>query len=146
MESAVSKTYKYLRILFILCLLFMIAAFIVNTLYAAKHIPETPNVILERWSIILTMGGIVGSLKLLHPKLKDNDRKEQSYAIRKYRNIYIYRLIALLSVFIFNLISLNFTGTKNFVFLAFITIFAMLLCIPNQKHLKEETSTIKLND
>lgn len=136
------KTFKTLRIVYFLCVILIIVAFILDTLYTSKYIRSTENVDLERWGIILTLFGIYGILKMLHPKVKNADRINTEYAIKKYATKFYVRLASLLGLCIFNLVCLNITGIKNFTFLSIITIFAMFLCIPNKKHLEEETKFI----
>lgn len=114
----------------------MISAFIIEVLYTSKNVMPTENTGLERWAILITMAGIVGALKFLHPRLNDSEKSDKNLAKRKYTKLYIMRLMSLLAIFLFNIISLNFTGSRNFVFLAFITIFAVFLCVPNQKYIE----------
>jgi hypothetical protein len=134
------KTHKLLKSVYISCIIVAIIGFIADVLYTAKNVIVIENSGLERWAIIITLAGIFGALRLLHPKLKDTEKSDIQTAIQRYKTKYFARLISLLSICTFNLISFTITGSKNFVFLAFITIFAMFLCTPNKKHLEEETN------
>lgn len=112
--------------------------FVFDVLYVTKYIQAIENVGLERWGIILTLGGIFASLKFLHPTIKDYDEKDTAILLKKYSKKYYLRLVSLLAVFSFNIICLHITGIKNFMFLAFITIFAIFLCAPSRKHIELE--------
>lgn len=134
----VNKAIKQLRFIFILSIITMIVVFIADVLYVAKYVQITGNIPLERWGIILTLGGIFGSLKFLHPRPSDNAETDISVSVKKYTTKYYVRLLSLIAIFIFNIASLHITGTKNFMFLAFIAIFAVFLCAPNRKHIEPE--------
>ncbi len=136
------KTFKHLRIIYFCSIILIILAFIYDVLYSTKYVTTSENVILERWSIIITLGGIYGILKILHPRLDDNIRTNTANAIKKYATKYYIRHFSLVSLCMFNMSCLAITGIKNFTFLTIITIFAMFLCIPNKKHLEEETKNI----
>lgn len=142
----ISKRHKQLKVVFILCAIFMIAVFIVDVLYVTKYVAPTENTGLERWAIIITMAGIVGALKFLHPRINDEERTDRDLAKRQYTKLYIMRLTSLFAIFLFNMISLNFTGSKNFVFLAFITIFAIFLCMPNLKYFETQVNGVEKDE
>lgn len=140
------KRHKLLKVAFILSVIFAFAVFIVDVLYVAKNVVPAENVGLERWAIIITMIGIVGALKFLHPRVSDAERLDKKVAKQKFTKMYVMRLAALLTIFLFNILSYHFTGAKNFVYLAFITIFAMLLCVPNLKYLETQINGIDKNE
>lgn len=116
----------------------MLLAFVLDVLYTSKYTVPIENTGLERWGIIITLGGIFASLKLLHPRLKEIDKTNDETAIKKYFIKYLIRLSALISISIFNLICLNTTAIENFRYLAFISIFALFLCIPNKASIENE--------
>lgn len=136
------KTFKNLRITYFSSIVLIILIFIYDVLYTTKYVAHSENVILERWSIIITLGGIYGILKMLHPRLNDAIRANTEDAIKKYATKYYIRHFSLVLLCVFNMSCLAITGIKNFTFLTIITIFAMFLCIPNKKHLEEETKHI----
>ncbi len=132
------KTHNKLKLIYWSCVIIMLLAFVVDVLYTSKYTAPIENTGLERWGIIITLGGIFASLKLLHPRLKDEDKTNDEIAIKKYFNKYLVRLSALISISIFNLICLNTTAIENFRYLAFISIFALFLCIPNKASIENE--------
>ena|GEM_PF-1790403 len=134
----IDKTIKQLKSIFILSVILISMLFVFDVLYVTKYIQAIENVGLERWGIILTLGGIFASLKFLHPTIKDYDEKDTAILLKKYSKKYYLRLVSLLAVFSFNIICLHITGIKNFMFLAFITIFAIFLCAPSRKHIELE--------
>lgn len=136
------KTFKTMRLLYFICAALVILVFIFDVLYTTKYVIPTENAGIERWAIIITLLGIYATLKFLHPKLKNTERANTASAIKKYTTKYYIRLVSILALCIFNMVCLNITGIKNFTFLSIITIFAMFLCIPNKKHLEEETKFI----
>lgn len=125
--------YKRLRILFIIFILLVITSFILDVLYTAKHKIFIENVVLQQWAIIVTLLGIFGSLKFLRPKVILTELSFEKKGIKTYVIKYFVRLTALVCIYIFNLTNFTITGSKNFLFLAFITIFAMFLCSPNRR-------------
>jgi len=133
------KTFKQLRIVFASALAFSIVTFIIDVLYTMKYVQPVENPVLERWAILITLIGIVGILRFLHPKLKADERKNKSIEKNKFSSKFQLRLFSLVAIYIFNLACLHFTGVKNFIFLGFITIFALLLCLPNKQNIEKET-------
>lgn len=133
------NTHKRLKLIYWGCVIIMLLAFVLDVLYTAKYTQPIENAALERWAIIITLGGIFASLKLLHPRLNEVDRTDTETALKKYSTKYIIRLTALISVSVFNLICLNLTAIDNFRYLAFISIFALFLCAPSKAHIKNET-------
>lgn len=129
-----------MRIVYYILVILTILAFVYDYLYTTKYVVPVENTTLERWAIILTLGGIFATLKYLHPKLKEQDREDADCAVKKYKVKYYIRFASILAIAVFNLVCLNITGLQNFSFLCIITIFAMFLCIPNKKHLEEETT------
>lgn len=126
-----NKAIKQLKIFFITIITTCLFLFIGMVLYAAKYIQTMPNNALERWSIILTLAGIVVSLKFVHPIVnKDEDEK---ISLKKYKQKYYLRLLILFSLFLLNICFLYITGIKNFTYLAFISMFALFLCAPSKK-------------
>jgi len=134
----VDRVLKQLRFAFVLSLIFAIVALCADILYTLKMAPAE-NAALERWGIIITLFGIFGALKLLHPQLKKEEKKNKSEALKKYASKYYIRLSALMFIFLFNLVSLHITGVKNFIFLGIITIFALLFCVPGKENIENET-------
>lgn len=134
------KTHKQLKLIYWICVIIMLLAFVLDVLYTSKYTQPIENTGLERWGIIITLGGIFASLKLLHPRLKDTDKTNAETGIKKYFTKYMIRLTALISVSIFNLICLNLTAIENFRYLAFISVFSLFLCAPNKTHIENETN------
>lgn len=132
------KTHNKLKLIYWSCVIIMLLAFVLDVLYTSKYTVPIENTGLERWGIIITLGGIFASLKLLHPRLKEIDKTNDETAIKKYFIKYLIRLSALISISIFNLICLNTTAIENFRYLAFISIFALFLCIPNKASIENE--------
>lgn len=132
------KTHNKLKLIYWSCVIIMLLAFVLDVLYTSKYTVPVENTELERWGIIITLGGIFASLKLLHPRLKEIDKTNDETAIKKYSSKYLVRLSALISISIFNLICLNTTAIENFRYLAFISIFALFLCIPNKASIENE--------
>lgn len=141
-----TKTYRKQKLLFFAVVILSTVAFVADVLYTAKHVTVTENVVLERWGIIITLAGIFSALKLLHPKLKEEDKSDKAGALKKYYNKYCLRLLLLGTICAFNLLCLYITGVKNFTYMAFISIFAMLLCAPNKKHIEFEIQKEKENE
>ena len=135
------KTYKYLRIVFILSILIVLGGFIFDVLHMRGKI-VSENVALERWAILITLFGIFGSLKYLRPQIIEVDFDMINSGIKIYVRKYFVRLVALLSIYAFNLINFTITGSRNFLFLAFITIFAMFLCAPSKKQVEIKSNNI----
>lgn len=135
-----SKTHQKLKLIYWICVITMLVAFVIDVLHTSKYTQSVDNTTLERWAIILTLGGIFASLKFLHPRLSDVDKQDAKMALEKYETKYLVRLVALLTIGIFNLICLNMTGIQNFKYLASISIFALFLCIPTKKQLSDETN------
>ncbi len=117
----------------------MLFVFVVDVLYTSKYTQPIDNTTLEQWGIIITLGGIFVSLKLLHPRLNNTDKMNTKMAVSKYFTKYMIRLCALISISVFNLICLNNTAIENFRYLSFISIFALFLCAPNKTHIENET-------
>lgn len=134
----IDKIFKQLKIVFISCVTLSIISFIIDVLYTTKYVLPVENIILERWCIIITLFGIFASIKLLHPKLKDSDKEDANTAVKIYARKYYFRLFVLMAVYVLNIVCLHFTGVKNFLFLAFITIFALFLCAPNKQQIEAE--------
>lgn len=132
------KTHNKLKLIYWSCVIIMLLAFVLDVLYTSKYTLPIENTGLERWGIIITLGGIFASLKLLHPRLKEIDKTNDETAIKKYFIKYLIRLSALISISVFNLICLNTTAIENFRYLAFISIFALFLCIPNKASIENE--------
>ncbi len=132
----IDKTLRQLKTSFIICIAVSILIFIADTLYTVKYVSPIGNIVLERWSIIVTLFGIFASLKLLHPKLKESDKNNPDTAAKTYKRKYYFRLLVLMLIYAFNIACLHFTGIKNFMFLALITIFALFLCAPNRQHVE----------
>lgn len=138
----IDKTYRNLRITYFFSIAIILIAFVFDVLYTTKYIVPTEYVVLERWAIIITLGGIYGILKMLHPRLKKEEKPTAETAVKKYITKYYTRHVALIALCVFNMSCLIITGIKNFTFLTIITIFALFLCIPNKKHIEEETKII----
>lgn len=134
------KTHKQLKLIYWSCVIIMFITFVLDVLYTSKYTLPIENTGLERWGIIITLGGIFASLKLLHPRLNESDRTDTETALKKYFSKYITRLAALIAISIFNLICLNLTAIENFRYLAFLSIFALLLCAPSKTHIENETN------
>lgn len=135
------KTHKKLKIIYWSCIIIMLIAFVLDVLYTSKYTQPINNDTLERWGIIITLGGIFASLKLLHPKLKDSEKANEEVALKKYYIKYMIRLGAIILISVFNLICLNTTAIENFRYLAFISIFALFLCAPSKAQIENETNT-----
>lgn len=137
-----SKTFKYLKISYYSCIVVVITFFILVFLYVEKHNPQHEYVGLERWAIIITLCGIFGALKYLHPKVLLTQAGSIDKAIKTYVRKYFLRLVSILAIFAFNLTSYIITGSKNFIYLAFIVIFVLFLCAPNQLHIEKEEDNL----
>ena len=138
----IDKTFKYLKIGYYSCITVVIVFFILVFQYVAKHNPELTYVGLERWSIIITLLGIFATLKYLHPKILLSKYSTSKKVAKAYALKYFLRLIALLCIYAFNLTCYILTGSKNFIYLAFIIIFALFLCAPNKSHIEDDISNI----
>lgn len=134
------KTHKKLKLIYWSCVIIMLLAFVLDVLYTSKYTHPIDNTDLERWGIIITLGGIFASLKLLHPRLNESEKANEETAIKKYFIKYIIRLGSLIAISIFNLVCLNTTAIENFRYLAFISIFALFLCGPNKASMENETN------
>lgn len=134
------KTHKKLKLIYWSCVIIMLLAFVLDVLYTSKYTHPIDNTDLERWGIIITLGGIFASLKLLHPRLNESEKANEETAIKKYFTKYIIRLGSLIAISIFNLACLNTTAIENFRYLAFISIFALFLCAPNKASMENETN------
>lgn len=141
----INKFFNILRVVYIILVLIIVSSFVYVVLYIGKHPISIENVGLERWSIILTLTCIYGALKLLHPKVLKKD-VPMNIIIKSYIIKITARAVVLLSIFYFNLISYLHTGTKNFIYLAFIVIFAFLLCAPIKKQLEETFGENEVNE
>lgn len=133
----IEKRFKYLKIGYLGYLIAIIGAFIITFLYAKQQNTAVENyVALQRWAIIITLFGIFASLKYLHPKIKKEEKNNVRKTLHRYSYIYILRLLSLLIIYSFNLSCYIITSSKNFIFLAFICIFAVFLCAPNKSHIE----------
>ncbi|MEN9919966.1 MAG: hypothetical protein RL662_2402 [Bacteroidota bacterium] len=135
----IDKSLKQLRLFFVICNILCVLVFVASVLYNAKYGVELSDIVLERWAIILTLLGIVGFLKFVQPNLDDDSVVDDKLIIKKYKKYYYIRHVGALSIFIFNTVCLHITGSKNFIFLAFITIFALFLCGPIKRPIELET-------
>lgn len=136
----IDKTVKYLKIEYYSCIAVVIALFIIVFQYVEKHNSGLSYVGLGRWSIIITLLGIFAALKYLHPKVVISKCNDLNKAVKIYILKYFLRLIALLFIYAFNLTCYIVTGSKNFIYLAFIIIFALFLCAPNKSHIEDDIS------
>ncbi len=127
-----------LRLYFILSIIISILAFVLTVAYTQKYAISNSSVIWERYGIMLTLIGIPVSLKLFHIQVKKLNKSNFNEYLRKYHILYILRLLVLLVICFFNIVSLYITGSKNFYFLIIITIFAFFLCVPSKVQLQEE--------
>lgn len=140
------NTLKYLKIGYYSCIVVVIALFIIVFQYVAKHNAELNYVGLERWSIIITLAGIFATLKYLHPKVLLSKYTSINKAVKAYALKYLLRLLALLFIYAFNLTCYLVTGSKNFIYLAFIIIFALFLCAPNKSHIEDDITDLTNQD
>lgn len=138
----IDKAYRKSQIVYFISITILILGFIFDYLYTTKYIVPIENVGLERWAIILTLGAIYAALRLLHPKLDEKDKEDSIKALKKYMKKYYARHILLSLLCISNMVCFYYTGAKNFSFLSIIVIFAMFLCMPNKKQIKEETNNL----
>lgn len=130
----IEQKLKQLKTVFIICIVIAVTTFIADSVYTTSQIQSDQDyTTLERWCIILTLFGIFASLKLLHPKLSESIRKNPSEAVLVYSRKYYIRLFTLMAIYCLNIVCLHITSIKNFMFLAFITIFAMFLCPPSKQ-------------
>lgn len=132
----IDKTFKYLKIGYFSCIAVVIALFILIFQYVEHHNASLTYVGLERWSIIITLLGTFAALKYLHPKVEILSNNGLKKGIKTYLFKYLLRLLSLLIIYAFNLTCYLVTGSKNFIYLAFILIFALFLCAPNKLHIE----------
>jgi hypothetical protein len=124
------KTIRILRIIYRIFMFAAILAFLCETLLIlAKKMQPINNTGLEQWSIILTLASIFITIRLMYLLNKNNTH----IPVKQYIIKYCAEFAILVTVFAFNAICFYFTGVKNFMFLAFICIFAMFLCAPNKR-------------
>jgi len=138
MDNTANKFQKILKSTFIVSIIISVIAFILVVAYTTKYEINSPNVILERYAILITLIGIPLSLKLFHYKLKKTDTAKPLLYLKKYRLYYFIRLGILLFIYLFNIISLYITGSKNFYFMVIIIIFAFFLCAPHKVHINKD--------
>lgn len=142
MRNPLDKLHLRLRIYYIATIVVSIIVFMLTVAYTTKYSINSPNIILERYAIIITLIGIPASLRFFHKKLKTLDHQNDSTYKSIYKTQYIIRLSILTMICFFNIVSLYITGSKNFYFMVIVSIFAFLLCAP-QKIRIEETNDEK---
>ncbi len=135
MNELLNKKYFIIQILYWSTLLTGIVLFVVVSSLNVHSILHggTPNAVLERYGIILTLAGIPGALKVYHYFTQKMSKQSEEKRATLPLLIYILRLSILEIVVIFNVVGLYLTGSKNFFFLIFITLVAFLFCLPNKK-------------
>lgn len=87
----------------------------------------------ERFGIILAIVVIPLSLKLFHQSYKKIISDEMSLFLKKVQKYYLARLVAIDSIIIFNLVGFYFVGALNFLYMALISIFVLLVCYPTEE-------------
>lgn len=128
-----NPAYKRLKFLYIVVLLLTIASFIAGVLYTARNKIQSDSIPLEQWSIVATLAGIYIFLRLF-------GRPKQGVVSTNYTLKYCIKLAGLITIYLFDLINFTNSGSKNFIFLAFITIFAIILCKPNTNRVQITTN------
>jgi hypothetical protein len=85
----------------------------------------------ERYGIISTLIVIPSCLKLFHYLVER--MKEKSYAA--YTRIFILRLAILEAVLLLNMTGVLATGSRNFFYMALISLVAFFFCLPNKNEI-----------
>lgn len=91
-----------------------------------------PNVILERYAIIVTMICIPLALKLFHSKTKKLEKLSKDTILKKYSEQYILRLVILNIAAAFNIVGFYLYESQNFILMAIISIFSIVFCYPSK--------------
>lgn len=131
-QNLVNKTLKSQKLIFVINILTLFVLYFL-AFYMKTNI-ITDHVILERYLIIISLGGIPGALKLFHWQSK---KLAGSNNLIKYKQTYYTRLFIIDLLFLLNIISLYLTGSNNFSFLAIVIIFALFLCLPSKSQIED---------
>jgi len=132
MDTKYAKLYQSLKIYFtasiILCGIAFILAFHITT----KNQISEPDILLERYAIMLMLIGIPVSLRLFYKKTNNLQKSDENTYLSKYRLHYIIRLSIIDLICLFNISALYITGSRNFVYMSLITILVFFFCIPQK--------------
>lgn len=90
------------------------------------------SVIFERYAIIITLGSIPLALKMFHSYI--SKAKSSSFEVyqRKYKHLYILRIVIFDIVALMNIMGYYFSGANNFLYLATVIILAIAFCYPSK--------------
>ncbi len=137
MPETIKKTHRYLQIVFILTFLIGIVLFIGTTLLRLREIlhGSTPNLLMERYGIVITLIAIPASLKVYHYFVSKMANQPEKSKLDFYTRIYFLRLLILGFVLAFDAIGLYTTGSRNFFYMIFITLVTFLFCLPNKSEI-----------
>lgn len=92
-----------------------------------------PNVVFERYAIIVTLACIPLGLKLFHSAIKKIEReKDKDIYLNKYRKAFYTRFAIIDAAVIFNLIGFYLFESQNLILMAVICIFALFFCFPGK--------------
>lgn len=108
-------------------------SFILVLLFVTKNEISTTNVILERYGIIVTLIGIPLALRIFHKNMQKASSADKSTLNKTYKKNFYMRLAILSFIAIFDIVALYTTGSKNFIFMTIITIFAFFLSLPQKE-------------
>ena len=136
-DKAPEKAYRLLKQIFVINLTLLVAAtgYLMYIKGPVWGDGVEPNVIFERYAIILTLAAIPLALKLFHTKIKKYESLTDELFTAKYKLHYIIRLAILDFVVIFNLVGFYLFESQNLILMALIGLFSVLFCYPNKSML-----------
>lgn len=145
MDTPEKSLNRRLKIYFTISLTITVILLLFVADYTIRYSILAPNVMLERYGIMITIIAIPGALKLFQFFMNKQKKDNVGEYLSKYRFYYIVRLIILELVCFFNILSLYITGSKNFMFMTIITIFALFFCLPQMGNVREENEESENN-
>ncbi|NDW17851.1 hypothetical protein D0T53_02830 [Dysgonomonas sp. 216] len=134
-ETLVEKSTKLgkgLKLYFVFSVFILSIFFIYTVIYTIRYNVWSPNEVLERYVILLTLIGIPGILRLFYVQNNKIINYSTEKYIKLYKKYYILRLTVLNCIAIVNIISLHISGSKNFIYMTIIVIFVFFFCIPQK--------------
>lgn len=137
MTDKYKRLQKKLSLIFWVNIILFTAAFlIVLYIKGLINLGNGVNVAFEQYSIIFTIIGIPGALKLFHSIYKKAESSESEIFLKKYFNAYMLRLLILDTVIILNIAGIYSLNSQNALYMTIITIFALVFCYPSKNSIE----------
>lgn len=133
MKTPEHKLHKWFSILFWANIIVIVILFLIILWMKGPDFGNIPtNVAFERWAIILTLGSIPFALKMFHTLLSKTKGQEKAKIIKRYKQLFIARLLLLDSVATMNIIGFQIYESSNFIYMTIVIIFALFFCYPDK--------------